>query len=310
MKLGRRGYSVMFALCFLFLLSVMDYPFVSRIVNERSTKGAVISYEENIPRAQEEAETYREAARAYNRSLADSGVTVKDAFASGTREEMQDTYKAMLNMDGTGIMGIIEIPKIHVELPIYHGTKEASLQKGAGHLEGSSLPVGGEDTHTCLSAHRGLPNKRMFTRLDEMETGDLFLIRVLGDTLAYRVIEVRTVKPTEVEALGIRTGKDLATLITCTPYGINSHRLYVTGERTSYTEEVETEVQEQGGNWLREWWWLILNAALLLVMALLLYRFNQRWKRGETERNRNRDNKTETRSRKGTDRKRKASKNE
>lgn len=276
MKLGKKGYSVLFAVLFLLLLGIMDYPFVSRLVNERNVDGVVYGYRENISDQEKNLEKWKAEADRYNQSLAaGEGGAIKDAFTN-TKEEADETYDHLLNIDGTGVMGIVRIPKIGVELPIYHGTSEEALQKGAGHLKGSSLPVGGENTHVCLSAHRGLPNKRMFTRLDEMEEGDLFFLESLGETLAYKVTDIRTVKPDEVQYLEIQKGKDLVTLITCTPYGLNTHRLYVTGERTPYTEATEAQAQAQGQGWLREWWWVLLNILLLCIMLMLLYRFNRK----------------------------------
>lgn len=277
MKLGKKGYSVLFTVLFFLLLGFMDYPFVSRIVNERNMGEAVYRYRGNISDQKEELEKRRAEAERYNQSLAAGrGVAIQDAFTDG-EETPDEAYSHLLDIDGTGVMGIIRIPKIDVELPIYHGTSEEVLQKGAGHLRGSSLPLGGEDTHVCVSAHRGLPNKQMFTRLDELEEGDLFFLESLGETLAYKVTDIRTVEPGNVRYLEIQKDRDLATLITCTPYGINTQRLYVTGERTPYTEGTEAQAEaQQGQNWFREWWWVPLNILLLAIMVTLLYRFNRK----------------------------------
>ena len=183
-----------------------------------------------------------------------------------------------MNIGEDEIMGRIEIPKIDVDLMIYHGTSEEVLQKGAGHLQGSSLPVGGESTHTCISAHRGLVGKEMFTNLDQIEKGDLFFIHVLGETLCYRVNKIAVVLPAEVEDLEIERGKDLATLITCTPYGINSHRLYVQGYRVPYTQEIKEEAQKTGSgvqNWWMNWWWIVLSIVLIVAMTVLIWRYNR-----------------------------------
>ncbi len=145
-------------------------------------------------------------------------------------------YNSLLNDDGTGLMGSIEIPKISVNLPIYHGTDEAVLSKGVGHLKGTSLPVGGENTRSILTAHRGLPNSKLFTRLDEMEKGDLIFLNTVAGKMAYEVSEIETIKPEETDAIKICDGEDLITLVTCTPYGINTHRLLVTAKRVNYQE--------------------------------------------------------------------------
>ena len=174
----------------------------------------------------EEARVWLEKAREYNRNLAKKRIT---------EFEMDDEdlviYKGMLNVRGDGQMAYVEIPKISVSLPIYHGTSEKVLKDAVGHIEWSSLPVGGESSHCTISAHRGLPSAKLFTNIDKLGEGDIFYIKVLGESLEYKIISVMTVLPEETEALEIESGRDLCTLMTCTPYGINTHRLYVTGER-------------------------------------------------------------------------------
>lgn len=171
-------------------------------------------------------------------------------------------------------MGWIEIPQIQVTLPIYHGTSENALQKGAGHLEGSSLPVGGTDTHTVISAHRGLPSKKMFTDLDQLETGDLFYIHVFQKILAYQITEIETVRPDETGPLAIRKGEDLATLVTCTPYGMNTHRMYVHGKRVPFEKITgETTGTIEMERWIREYGWLCLSIVLIVWLLILIIRF-------------------------------------
>ena len=177
-------------------------------------------------------EKMRNAAEEYNRSLAEQGI-----HWSLTEEEKQ-LYESILDVTGTGIMGYIDIPKLRISLPIYHGTDETVLQIAIGHLEGSSLPIGGEDTHCVISGHRGLPSAKLFTDLDLMETGDCFQLHVLDETLTYEVDQIRIVEPNDMANLMIEKGKDYCTLVTCTPYGINSHRLLVRGHR------VEGEAEE------------------------------------------------------------------
>lgn len=271
----------------LFLL-VMDYPFLARLWNEAHQAEVIAEHDASMYRQEDtEKEETLKAARAYNESLA-SGLgqpglknpgskridPLGEAVEEAAVEQAHRTYEALLNSGEDGIMGTLEIPKIKVYLAVYHGTEEETLQKGAGHLEGSSLPVGGESTHACISAHRGLVQKKMFTNLDQMEKGDVFLLHILGDTLSYRVCDIRVVKPDEVESLGIQRGEDVVTLITCTPYGLNTHRLLVEGERIAYTPEVEKEIAEAEEPFsIKDWWWAGVSLLLLVLMAVLLVRY-------------------------------------
>ena len=181
-------------------------------------------------------------------------------------------YEDLLDLNGDGMMGYIVIPKMNVELPIYHTVEERVLQSGVGHMESSSLPVGGPSTHAALSGHRGLPSAKLFTDLDQMEVGDQFYIKVLGETLAYEVHEVETVLPTETESLAIQAGEDLVTLITCTPYGINSHRLLVHAHRIPYEPQMEEAIEQVGGflNIPLPYLALIIALAVLAVFVIVL----------------------------------------
>lgn len=190
-----------------------------------------------------EYEEMRRAAEDYNRRLAQQPDF--DHAAAVARSQYKEEYDQLLDMGDNGVMGSISIPKIGVELPLYHGTEEKELAKGVGHCEGSSLPVGGESTHTVLSGHRGLPSADLFTRLDEVEEGDLFIINTLGRDITYRVDQIKTVLPDETEELSVVPGKDYATLVTCTPYGINTHRLLIRGERTENIPEEERRSLER-----------------------------------------------------------------
>lgn len=208
-------------------LSLLLYPTVSDYWNSFHQSRAIATYAEQV--AEMDNDTYAELwaeATEYNETLLGRG---DDRYLM--TDEERKTYENMLNAFGNGILGYIEIPEIKCSLPIYHGTDTAVLQIAVGHIEGSSLPVGGEGTHCVLSGHRGLPSARLFTDLDELENGDLFMIQVLDETLTYEVDQIRTVLPQEVEELDVIEGEDLCTLITCTPYGINSHRLLVRGHR-------------------------------------------------------------------------------
>ena len=181
-----------------------------------------------------------------------------------------ESYENILNLSDNGIMGSIEIPKIGVDLPIYHGTSDDVLSNGVGHLQNSSFPVGGENTRTVLTGHRGLPNAKLFTRLDELKKDDLFYIRVGNKTLAYQIYKIEIVKKEEAsDVLGIEEGKDLATLLTCTPYGINTHRLILTGKRVPYSEKKKEAIEPEMMSW-RE---LLFTALPFLILFLLLIRF-------------------------------------
>ena len=222
--------TIILILIFLVGLSVMLYPSVSDAVNRKHQSRAVAGYAEEVEQLSDaDYQTYFDAADAYNRQLN----TAPNAFY---KPDLVSGYAQTLDISGTGIMGYITIPKISVELPIYHGTDEGVLQVAAGHLEGSSLPVGGAGTHAVISAHRGLPSAKLFTNLDELEVGDRFTITVLNRVLTYEVDQISIVLPTEIDQLLPTEGMDYVTLMTCTPYGINTHRLLVRGKRVETTE--------------------------------------------------------------------------
>ena len=227
--------TVILILIFLAGVSLLLYPTVSDYWNTLHASAAVTSYAQQVSSLDEER--YSEmlsAARAYNQSLSGRD----NPYVLPAEQKAQ--YESLLNLDGTGIMGYIEIPNIDLSLPIYHGTDEAVLQVAVGHLDWTSLPVGGESTHCVLSGHRGLPSAKLFTNLDKLVVGDTFVIRILDEVLTYEVTKILIVEPTETEELTIREGEDLCTLVTCTPYGINTHRLLVCGRRTDNAPEVKT----------------------------------------------------------------------
>lgn len=222
--------NIILILIFLVGLSVMLYPTISDYVNQKNQSRAVASYSEEVENLSDvDYQAYFDAANDYNRRLAET----PDAFY---RPEEVSGYTDTLDVSGTGIMGYITISKIGVELPVYHGTSDGVLQVAAGHLEGSSLPVGGAGTHAVISAHRGLPSAKLFTNLDELEVGDTFTITVLDRVLTYEVDQISIVLPTETDLLQPVEGKDYVTLMTCTPYGINTHRLLVRGKRIENAE--------------------------------------------------------------------------
>ena len=213
-------------------LSLVLYPTFADWWNSFHQSKAVASYVEQVSNMDDEK--YQEiwsAAWEYNQSLLDR----PNSYLLS--EEQQEEYQALLNIGGNGIMGYIEIPKLDVTMPLYHGTDEAVLQVAIGHLEWTSLPVGGESSHCVVSGHRGLPSARLFTDLDKMEVGDTFLLRILDEVLTYEVDQIRIVEPHVTEDLLIVEGEDLVTLVTCTPYGINTHRMLVRGHRIETQEE-------------------------------------------------------------------------
>lgn len=216
-------------------LSLLLYPSFSDWWNSRHQVDSIIKYAESVSTLNNDV--YREileSAHSYNKLILDR----KNEYL--LTEDEKERYIEELNISEDGIMGYIEIPSIDVYLPIYHGTEEAVLQVAIGHLDWTSLPVGGESTHCVMSGHRGLPSARLFTDLDKLSEGDYFLINVLDEVLTYEVDQIRIVEPQETKELLIQEGKDLCTLVTCTPYGVNSHRLLVRGHRVDNLEEAQT----------------------------------------------------------------------
>ena len=216
-------------------LLIVFYPNIADAWNRRRDAKLRSEYEYATQQIDDtEKEEILKAAAEYNQSLVGS---VVPAVFLEKEYEADPLYDSLLSLTADGMMGEVEIPCIRVRIPIYHYAIEESLNKGAGHLLGSSLPVGGESTHAVISAHRGLPNQKLFTDLDRVKEGDLFYIRVLGETLAYEVDDIKVVEPTEAEGLAISKGEDYVTLLTCTPYAVNTHRLLVRGRRVPYSEE-------------------------------------------------------------------------
>lgn len=232
--------TIIIALIFLAGLGSLLYPTVSNLWNRAHQSRAIATYTKQVEKLDDsQNKEMLKAARKYNKSL----LKKSDHWKLSKKDKKK--YESLLDVSGTGIMGYIEVPKIDCSLPIYHGTDEGALQIAIGHLEGSSLPVGGKSTHCVLSGHRGLPSARLFTDLDQMEEGDIFILNILGRKLAYEVDQIKVVLPEEMSDLEIEEGKDLCTLVTCTPYGINTHRLLVRGHRTKYVEKKVEEEQKK-----------------------------------------------------------------
>lgn len=249
-------------------LGIIAYPSISNYWNSLHQSRAISKYVRTV--AEMDDSRYQElweAAQAYNRALVDHPLHWE------LTEEETKAYEKILDVSGTGIMGYIEIPKIGCALPIYHGINETVLQIAIGHLPNSSLPVGGETSHTLLSGHRGLPSARLFTDIDRLEIGDQFFIRVLGETLAYEVDDIRVVLPSDLSTLGLVKGQDYCTLITCTPYGVNTHRLLVRGRRIELEEEmIPVEVTPEAIEIPRKntILYIVIPVLFILLVAILL----------------------------------------
>ena len=269
-------------LLFLASLGLTLYPVISNYVNQKYASQIHTAYQEVIEQADvRQLAEVKAQALAYNQALVPGA---SEAYTQQGLEAAAKAYETLLNMAGSGIMGYVEIPKIQVNLPIYHGTETDTLERGIGHLLGSSLPVGGESTHTILSGHSGMASQKMFTDLEQLAKGDVFYLRVLQETLAYQVSSIRTVLPHDTSLLGIEEGADLCTLITCTPYGVNSHRLLVTGSRIPYEEAETIQADAQDAETTESTWeekymegilyGILAVLVLILVMAFLHYLAN------------------------------------
>ena len=245
------------------------YPVVSSWYMDRHQGQVVADYDEEAAKlSQEQIEDELEKARKYNESLL-GNVVLTDPFNAEALEEQNTEYEDLLNIGGDGVMGSVEIPGQDIYLPIYHGTNSESLERGAGHLQNSSLPVGGTGTHAVISGHTALPTAEMFNNLSEVKEGDVFYIHVLNQTLAYEVDQIKVVLPEDISDLLIDKNEDYVTLVTCTPYGINSHRLLVRGTRIPY-EEAQTKAPSQTKGWDPMWGAYIaaaVAAAAILAVA-------------------------------------------
>lgn len=257
------------------------YPVLSNYITEKNSSYAADAYAEKISELkEEELKKAWEEAEEYNQNL--EGNPVHDPYLEGTGMVMSDNYYEVLNIDES--MGYITIPKIDVKLPIFHGTAEETLAKGVGHLEGSSMPIGGNSSHSVLTGHTGLTTAKMFTDLTELTEGDLFFIHVLNQTLAYQVDRIKVTEPNSTQDLARVPGEDYSTLITCTPYGVNSHRLLVRGTRVPYTEELEQQAEDSAVGLTSEQRMLIIAIAvssavmtgLIIIAAVWTRRRNKR----------------------------------
>lgn len=281
---------ILAAVLFLLALGLTLYPVVSNYYNQRHQSQIQTAYREVLAQTDTtELKRIREQAAAYNAAITPGAA--EEAYTQESILTASKNYVNQLDLGGTGIMGYVEIPKISVNLPIYHGTGNDALDRGTGHLLGSSLPVGGESTHAIITGHSGMASQKMFTDLEQLQEGDVFYLRVLDEVLAYRVDAIHTVLPHDTTYLGIVPGEDLCSLVTCTPTGINTHRLLVQGTRIPYepVQEVEDTVlspeQKVVSHWEDQYWLgirlgLVAMVSMVLLLNVLLYLRKKNPKKG------------------------------
>lgn len=262
-------------------LIISLYPLISNIYSRKNQMDVINKYQEDIEKIDgQEMANELELANAYNRKL-NQTIVLTDPFDPSAIDMADDAYYDILNYTDDGVMAYINIPKIDVNLPIYHGTDSEHMLKGVGHLVGTSFPVGGVDTHAALSAHSGLSTAELFTNLADLKKGDLFYIHVLDDVLAYEVDKINVVKPDETNDLKIVPGQDYVTLVTCTPYGINSHRLLVRGHRVEYDPDLEKQESKKANNdvWFKEYIKSIVSGIGIIVLIIIFIVVLKRVKR-------------------------------
>ena len=274
---------------FLIALGITLYPMISTWYNERHQAEVHIHYQEKVEQVDNtKLVEAKEQAVAYNQTIL-PGAQDEDSFSKEALLSASENYGSLLNLAGDGIMGYVEVPTIGVTLPIFHGTNNSTLERGVGHLLGSSLPVGGESTHSVLTAHSGMASQKMFSDLDRLKIGDIFFLDVLGEKLAYQVDQIKTVLPYDTTFLQTEIGNDHCTLVTCTPFGVNTHRLLVRGTRIEY-EEAEVIVEEimeteepVKSTWEQQYLQGILigiGAVVILGLGLLVFWYLRRRRNG------------------------------
>lgn len=265
----RKIFRTFFSILLIGGIGTMFYPKVSKWINDRHQDEAVRGYIETTEGYADEtlAEMKREAIR-YNEKLASGTIAMTDPFEENLLSIASDDYDKTLKIDEAGLMGIITIDAINLRAPIYHGTSEEVLSKAVGHLQGTSLPIGGSSTHSVLSAHTGLVDAKLFTDLDKVEEGDIFTITVLDEEMAYKVYDVAVVLPSEISSVIIKPERDLCTLVTCTPYGINSHRLLVLGERIELPRENVIKEEEEEDSGQKPWMYVGIYLVIMIVLLI------------------------------------------
>ena len=257
---------------------LIGYPYIANYIFEHRTD-SIVETTEKLEKNMEDRkrEEYADEINKYNQELYSGRIQLQDPFKEMFEEKETGKYNELLNINKNGIMGTIVIPAINIKLPIYHGTSEKILEKGIGHLEGSSLPLGGENTHTVLTGHTGLSNAKLFTDLSEMKEGEFFFLNILGEQLVYQINQIRIVLPTDLEELYIKKGKDYCTLVTCTPYGVNTHRLLVRGERVENEGILENkrnfEKKRIESRWMKEYKYALKSSLGMLGGSFILLYF-------------------------------------
>ena len=287
----KRGITKILLMFLVFLASsaLILYPFIANYVFEHRTDSIVQAVEEEADEIDDSVKKAElERAGQYNEMIASGHIRLQDPFVE--QEDYSETYGSLLCMNEDGVMGFISIPSIDVSLPIYHGTAEHTLEAGAGHLEGSSLPVGGSSTHSVITGHTGLSSAKMFTDLIELQEGDIFILNIYGEKLIYEVDQIKTVLPYELGELTITPGQDYCTLVTCTPYGVNTHRLLVRGVRTTELKDTEQgevfKAKAVESRWMQEYKRDVLISFGLFILGmtiLVITRFALRTKGGNRE---------------------------
>lgn len=267
--------TIIIILIFLIGLGVMLYPTVSNLINQKNSTKLIQNYDSRVKSlTKDDSKALLDAAYRYNEILGKSLSLPKEGGLEG--------YDNLLNIAGNGIMGYVAFADINVRLPIYHGTKESNLQVGVGHMSQTSLPVGGEGTHSVITGHRGLPSAKLFTDLDKIKIGNVFYIYILNEVLAYQVDQILTVEPEDTKSLSIEKGKDYLTCVTCTPYGINTHRLLIRGTRVSYESTIAEKVRMRGDAVILDPYFVapVLAAPVLLtLLGVLLFKLKKNKKR-------------------------------
>lgn len=261
-----------FIIILLLSISVVAYPFVSNYLNSLNSDSAVMQYLSISGDTQKDFSKVLESAYEYNKELAKTTYVVSDPFSVSEKENAD--YTSQLSVDNTDVMATIEIKAINVNLPIYHGTSEDVLTKGIGHLSSSSLPVGGIGTHSVITGHTGYSAMRLFSDLDKLAVGDVFTINVCGEVLSYKVDNIATVLPHQTDLLQIDQKKDYVTMVTCTPFGVNSHRLLVRGVRILNDEAediLSTQVQPKKSTWTSEYLYAIIMGVIVMVLILVVF---------------------------------------
>lgn len=273
-------------LIILFGFALLSYPFISNYMFEKSAGSTIKSYEKQAKTYdQKQKEQAFRKAEEYNKDLIKSVVQLTDPFKVKKSNGETLIYNNILNIDHSGVMGYLEIPCISVNLPIYHGTDAEILERGVGHLAASSIPVGGKSTHSVLTGHTGLSSAKLFTDLTEMKKEDLFFIHVLDRILAYKVDQISVVRPEDTRKLQIVKGKDYVTLVICTPYGVNDHRLLVRGIRTKYVKKQRSSIRprNQDSQWMRTYKKAIAIGLMIVTALILLGKVFQKLHRKKTE---------------------------